>query len=128
MRRLGYQILKFIVVGVFAFLIDYGIMIVLTDVFFVHYLIASTISFSISVIFNYICSMTFVFSGGKNGSKQKEFILFVILSVFGLLINQISMFIFVEKLDVVVKISKIFATAIVMVWNFVTRKILIERD
>lgn len=127
MWTLGCQIIKFVIVGMLAFLIDYGIMVVLTDVFSVYYLFASTISFSISVIFNYICSMKFVFSGNKNGSKKKEFILFIVLSILGLMINQIAMVIFVEKLNIIVKISKIFATAIVMVWNFITRKILIEK-
>lgn len=127
MRALGYQIIKFGIVGVLAFLIDYGIMVFLTDFFSVYYLLASTVSFSISLIFNYICSMKFVFSRREEGNTKKEFILFIGLSVLGLGINQLSMLIFVEKLDFMVKISKIFATAIVMVWNFVTRKILIEK-
>lgn len=127
MWTLGRQIIKFVIVGMLAFLIDYGIMVVLMDIFSVYYLFASTISFFISVIFNYICSMKFVFLGNKNGSKKKEFILFIVLSVLGLMINQIAMFVFVEKLSIIVKISKIFATGIVMIWNFVTRKILIEK-
>ena len=36
------------------------------------------------------------------------------------------MYLTVEKLGIYYMISKIFATGIVMVWNFITRKIFIE--
>ena len=123
MKKLIDQIFKFGIIGALAFVIDYG----LTEVFNVNYLISSGISFTISVIFNYICSMKYVFVGRDDMSKQKEFIIFVILSVIGLGINQIIMWLMVDKLGIFYAIVKLFATAVVMVWNFVTRKIFLEK-
>ena len=57
MKKLLNQILKFGVVGGLAFIIDYGILIFLTEVFHINYLISTTISFIVSVIFNYIMSI-----------------------------------------------------------------------
>ena len=50
-----------------------------------------TLSFSISVIFNYIASVIWVFDVNKKHSKVRNFILFVIFSVIGLGINQLIM-------------------------------------
>ena len=51
------QFMKFGVVGVIAFVIDYGLLALLTEVFGVNYLVSATISFTVSVIFNYLASM-----------------------------------------------------------------------
>ena len=51
---------------------------------------------------------------------------FIILSIVGLGINQLIMWICVDKLGIFYMISKIGATAIVMVYNFITRKIFLE--
>ena len=97
MKKLIEQIMKFGVVGVLCFLIDYGLMILLTERFGVAYLISSGISFSVSVIVNYILSLTFVFDTGKDKNKIAEFVIFVVLSVIGLGINQVLMWVCVER-------------------------------
>ncbi len=126
MKKLISQIMKFGVVGVIAFLIDYGVLFVLTEFVHIHYLLSAMIAFTVSVIFNYIASMRFVFSGRQDLSKRKEFLIFIVLSVIGLGINELFMWILVERVHLFYMISKIFVTAIVMVWNFVTRKIFLE--
>ncbi len=125
-RKLFTQLMKFGIVGVIAFFIDYGVMVLLTEVFSVHYLLSALISFTLSVIFNYLASMRFVFKGRQDLSKAKEFMIFIILSVVGLGINELFMWIMVDRMHIFYMISKIFVTAIVMVWNFVTRKIFLE--
>lgn len=64
----------------------------------------------------------------KDGDKKKEFLVFIFLSVVGLGINQILMWIFVSRLYYFYMVAKIFVTAIVMVYNFITRKIFLERQ
>ena len=53
MKKLVAQIMKFGVVGVIAFVIDYGLLALLTEAFGVNYLVSATISFTASVVFNY---------------------------------------------------------------------------
>ena len=65
MKKLINQILKFGIVGVIAFIIDYGILILLTEVFNIYPLISAAISFTIYVIFNYISSVKWVFDVDK---------------------------------------------------------------
>ena len=126
MKKLISQFMKFGIVGVIAFVIDYGFMVLLTEVFGVPYLISTTVSFIISVIFNYFASMRFVFKRKDDMSRRREFIIFVVLSVIGLVINDVFMWLMVDFLFIDYRISKIVVTFIVAVWNFVTRKIFIE--
>ncbi|MEG0757983.1 MAG: GtrA family protein [Raoultibacter sp.] len=126
MKKLIAQVMKFGIVGVIAFVIDYGLLIFLTEVFGVDYLVSATISFIVSVVFNYVASMRYVFSHKEGMSKRREFILFIILSIIGLIINNVFLWIGVDLLGVDYRISKIIVTALVMVWNFVTRKLFLD--
>ena len=126
MKELLGQFAKFGVVGIIAFIIDYGLLALLTEVFGINYLISATISFSVSVVFNYIASMRYVFTHKENLSRRREFIIFVTLSVIGLIINNLVMALGVEIFGWHYLIVKIGATAIVTVWNFVTRKIFLD--
>ena len=128
MKKLISQILKFGFVGAAAFVIDYGLMVLLTEVFNVYSLISAAISFTVSVIFNYVASVKWVFEvDEEKNSKQKQFIVFVILSVIGLIINELIMWLMDSKFGIHYMISKLVATFVVMVWNFITRKIFLEK-
>ena len=126
MKRLFAQIMKFGVVGVVAFAIDYGLLIFLTEVFGIPYLVSATISFTVSVVFNYVASMRYVFAHKEGMSRRREFMVFIVLSVIGLGINNVCLWAGTDVLGVDYRLTKIIVTAIVMVWNFVTRKIFLD--
>lgn len=126
MKKLINQILKFGVVGGIAFVIDYGILFLLAKVIGLNELISAAISFIISLTFNYFLSTKWVFEAKKQ--TPKEVIIFVLLSVVGLGINEVLIYLGTKKLGIDVMIVKLFATAIVMVYNFITRKLIIEKN
>ncbi len=125
-NKLLNQILKFGLVGGTAFAIDYVLLYFCTEFLHIHYLISSIISFTVSVIFNYILSIKWVFDVKKK-QDVKDFVIFIILSVIGLGINSLIMYVMVEKFGVYYMFSKIVSTAVVMVYNFITRKIFVEK-
>ena len=127
MKKLISQIIKFGFVGFLCFFIDYGIMVFLTEALKINYLISSGCSFSVSVIVNYILSIKFVFDADRDANKVKQFLVFLFFSIGGLIINQIVMWVAVDLLGIFYMISKIGATAIVMVYNLITRKLFIEK-
>ena len=108
-------------------LIDYGLLLALTELAGFHYLVSGALSFAVSVVVNYLLSMKFVYEARARENRTGEFITFVLLSLVGLLINQLVMWVAVEFLGIWYQLAKIGATAIVMVYNFVSRKIIIER-
>ena len=115
--------IKFGFVGFLCFFIDWGIMVFLTEVFGINPLISSTISFTVSVTVNYILSVTFVFETDKNANKGSQFVIFVLLSIVGLGVNELCMWLGTDLLGIHYMITKVGATAVVMVYNFITRKI-----
>ena len=126
MKKLIIQLIKFGIVGVIATLIDVAVLMVLKEFMHVDVLVASAVAFSVSVIANYILSMLFVFKGSEN-SKVKEFIVFVALSIGGLLLNQFIMWLGTEIMTAYYLWVKAFALVFVSIYNFVTRKIFLEK-
>jgi len=125
-KKLIKQLFRFGIVGGIAFLIDYSILFICTEYLGIYYLISSFISFTVSTVFNYIASVRWVFDVDQKKSQRRNFVLFIVFSVIGLGINQCIMWFGVEKLDFYYMLVKIGATAIVMVFNFVTRKMFLE--
>ena len=119
------QLIKFAIVGVIAACVDVGVLVVLKELLHVDVLIASAISFCVSVTVNYILSMTFVFKS-KACNKIKEFVVFVCLSIGGLGLNQLILWIGVTFTSVYYLVIKILAMIIVPIYNFITRKIFLE--
>lgn len=125
-NKLFVQILRFGVVGGLAFLIDSALLYILTEYVHMYVLYSSVISFLVSLIFNYIMSIFWVFDVQKK-QGVKEIGLFVILSTIGLGVNQLVMYLGVEIFHIYYMFCKVIATFIVMVYNFITRKIFIEK-
>ena len=119
------QLIKFSIVGIIAAFIDVGLLVILKELISVNVFIASAVSFCISVTVNYILSMSFVLKS-KNNGKLKEFTIFVILSIGGLCLNQIILWIGVKFMSVYYLIVKFIAMVIVPIYNFLTRKIFLE--
>ena len=126
MKKLIIQLIKFGIVGVIATLIDLAVLMLLKEFMHVDVLAASAVAFSVSVIANYILSMLFVFKGSEI-SKVKEFIVFVALSIGGLLLNQFIMWIGTEIMTAYYLWVKVFALVFVPIYNFITRKIFLEK-
>lgn len=140
MKNLLNQIIKFGIVGLFCFLIDFGITTGFTNFLGIHYLISKFLGFVVSAVVNYLLSIKFVFTQKKEMDKKKEFTVFLILSAFGLLINEIVMYLCIDGIYAhsgqlqelvshanMVALSSILATGIVMVYNFISRKLFLER-
>ena len=84
--------------------------------------------------------MKFVFVSKEDMRKDKEFVIFVVLSLIGMLLNSVLLYICIDgiymhwmwlnqnlPIDWMNIVAKVIATGIVMVYNFVTRKIFLEK-
>lgn len=114
------EFFKFCLVGGGTFIVDYSLLYILTEYGGLSYLWSSALAFSVAVIVNYILCQRYVFVGAKNGVKQ--LVLFVTTSIVGLGINQLCMWLFVECVAMHYLLAKIFATAIVTIWNYITKR------
>ena len=105
MKKLLAQIAKFGIVGVLCFFIDFGLYTVsniafratgFAAAFEYYYLIAGLIGFSVSMIVNYLLSMKYVFERKDDLSRQKEFIIFFVLSLIGMGINELVLYVGID--------------------------------
>lgn len=140
MKKIIEQFLKFVVVGGISFLVDFTVYTIMCNVMHIHYIIAGVLGFTVSVVVNYILSMRYVFLSKDDMRKDKEFFIFVVLSLMGMFLNTILLYLCIdilysnlgylkqllsiERMNIV---AKVFATGVVMVFNFITRKIFLER-
>lgn len=125
-NKLFQQIFKFGIVGGIAFVIDYGIMVISKELLGFSILLSAGLGFTISIIFNYIASVKWVFDVNKEKDEKKNFILFIVFSIIGLVLTELIMFVGTNIINISYLIVKIAATAIVMVFNFITRKLFLE--
>lgn len=141
------EIIKFCITGGICFIIDAGLLYVLNRYVFVgHYIIDSALSFTVSVIVNYIICVKWVFENVNQQDKKTIFI-FIATSVVGLLLNAAIIKVVVElfasahigqpneillDLKVIgldsVMVAKVISTLIVMVWNYVTKRMAVTRQ
>lgn len=147
MKKLIDQILKFGVVGIISFIVDFVITMAVSTLLRTSVgmttsqaaLVGAFFGFVISVIVNYILSMKYVFERREDLDRKKEFTIFVVLSIIGLGINELIILFCIDLVyanwawlhnligaTLAIAGAKIVATAVVMVYNFVTRKIFLE--
>lgn len=121
------QIVKFIIVGGIATILDYLIFYISCNLLNIYPLISNILSFSVSVIYNYLASVKWVFDVDSSKNKKQLFFEFMFLSIIGLFLTEIIIYIGIELLNINEMIIKFVASLIVMVFNFVTRKMFLEK-
>lgn len=127
MKKILYQIVKFGGVGALCFVIDFSVLWLLHDLCSLDLLVSTALAFTVSVVINYLLSIRFVFSVAEEHTKTRNFLLFVLFSVLGLGLTELLMHLGTNVLAFHYGLVKIGSTAIVMVFNFVTRKQFLEK-
>lgn len=120
------QIWRFAVTGGICFVCDFAVLVACVEFLDFHYLWAATCGFTLGVVVNFYLSVYWVFSA-QSANKARIFVPFVVLALCGLGITNLAMFVGVEWLSLPYSVSKVGATFIAMVFNFCSRKILLER-
>lgn len=125
--RLLVQFVRYFFVGGFAFIVDFGLLYILTEYAGLHYLLSATLSFISGLLVNYVISCIWVFSNSKFKNRLVEFLFFAAIGVVGLLLNDALIWLFTDCIGTHYMFSKIVAAAIVYLWNFFARKYLVFR-
>jgi putative flippase GtrA len=121
-NSLGQQFCRYTLVGGIAFCFDFGTLFVLSRFLGIHYLISAGIAFLIGLAVNYALSTTFVFAKRSVGNKGVAFVIFALIGVAGLGLNELFIWLFTEIVGLHYLLSKVVSTAFVYLWNFFARK------
>lgn len=124
-KSLTYQFLRYIVVGGFAFIIDFSTLFFLTEYLHVHYLVSSAVAFIFGLNVNYFLSKRFVFNSSRLKSVHIEYLTIIFISITSLLLNQLLLWFITEKIGLFYLYSKLVSAGIVLIYNFTIRKIIV---
>ena len=130
-KSLAGQFFRYLVTGGLAFVADFGLFALCLYVCEWHYLLANLVGLVAGLVLNYAMSIVWVFTACRRTlEKQKvmEFVLFALVGIAGVGINQLLMYLMVDGLSLNEMASKMIAAVLVLMWNFGGRKLMLFRE
>ena len=116
-KILIYKFLKFGIVGCSGMIIDFGMTYICKEFFKLNIFISNAIGFILAATSNYFLNRVWTF---ESHSEQigTQYVQFMVVSVIGLGINSLVLYLLNEKLKWNFYLSKLFAIGITTIWNF----------
>lgn len=111
------KFIKFCVVGASGMVVDFGVTWILKEKLKVNKYIANSTGFILAATSNYVWNRLWTFQS-ENSGIAVEYLSFIGISIIGLLINNIVIYILNDKLKITFYLSKLFAICVVTLWNF----------
>ena len=121
------QLFSYLIVGGIATVVEWVCFYILSYQTHIHYLLATTLAFVISTAANWLAGRLLTFRGAEKQPILQELAKIYAVSIIGLLLNLLLMYLFVQKVGLAKMVGKIIATVLVFAWNFVVRKFWIYR-
>ena len=115
------QLARYVVVAGIGLVVDFGVLVLLTEKAHFFYVVAATCSFLLALVVNYLLSMWWVFPPSKY-SRWREFVMFGAIGLVGLVMNDLLIWALTSGLGIYYVLSKGISTVIVFGWNFLARK------
>ena len=122
------QFFRYVFVGGIATVVDWGLLFAVTDFILLHHLISAVIAFVGGLITNFFLSQLLVIKANEarvNGVM--EFLSYALIGIIGLGITELILFLLTDCGQLYYMLSKVIATAIVLVWNYVARKLIVYK-
>ncbi len=121
------QFFRYGIVGGFAFMVDFASLYCFTEYLGIYYLTSAALAFILGLITNYLLSIIWVFKSRTIQNRYIEFLVFGAIGAVGLVLNELIIWFFTEKVALHYMMSKLISTAIVYLWNFFIRKFMLFR-
>ncbi len=120
------KFLKFCAVGFSGMLIDFGTTWLLKEKVRINKYIANSTGFVLAATSNYIWNRIWTFESSNN-EIAVEYFSFILISVAGLGINNLVIYILNDRLRINFYVSKLLAIGVVTIWNFIMNFIITFR-
>ena len=120
--KLHVQFLRYFLVGGTAFVVDFTTLYILTEFAGLFYILSASISFMIGLVFSYTLSVIWVFNHRNVKEKSREFTLFLLIGVIGLILNALLIGSLTELIGINYLGSKVIAATFIFFFNFSARK------
>jgi len=108
--------MKFGITGLSGMVLDFSVTWFFKEVLFINKFLANGIGFTAAVISNYMINRTWTFQ--SKAEMGRQFAGFATVSVIGLLLNTLIVYVFNHLLLLNFYLSKVIAVGLVFIWNF----------
>lgn len=123
------QFFRYVFVGGVATVVDWGVLFVLTDLCKLYHLISAIVSFIAGLMVNFVLSKLLVFNANEaRVNKVFELLGYAVIGVVGLGITELIMYLFSDLAHLHYMLSKMIATAVVLIWNYLARKFILYKN
>lgn len=119
------QFARYVLVGGLAFIVDFTALFFLTESLEFHYLVSASIAFLLGLVTNYLLCISWIFHHRTVSNRLHEFIIFSLVGIAGLLLNNLLIFLLTEFVSFHYLMSKAVAAAVILVFNFSLRRSLL---
>ena len=119
------QLFRYLQVAFVAFAVDIGSLYAFTEFAGLHYLVSAALAFVLGVTTNYLLSIRWVFKSSALSDRRAEVVIFVLIGVAGLGLNELFLHLFTRYAGLYYMLSKFISTGIVFFFNFFLRKFLL---
>ncbi|MCD6658833.1 MAG: GtrA family protein [Lentimicrobium sp.] len=117
-RDVAYKFAKFGAVGLSGVVVDFGFTYVCKEWLKIQKYVANAIGFTIAASSNYILNRIWTFHS-NNPEIALEYGRFLFISLIGLLINTLVLWLLVSKAKFNFYFAKLLAIGVVTIWNFI---------
>ena len=117
MGSILFKFIKFGLVGLSGIFVDFGITYLAKEKLKIHKYVANSLGFTLAATSNYFLNRIWTFKS-TDPEIIIQYLKFIIISVIGLIINNLIIWLLHDKKGMNFYISKVVATIIVVIWNF----------
>ena len=122
-QNIWIQLLRYGFVGGVAFLADFSTLALLHHVVHCNQYLAAAIAFAVGLLVNYLLSKWAVFQQAAQQGKVFEFISYAVIGILGLGLTEGIIWLLHEQFAIAVLAAKAIAAVIVLLWNFLARRL-----
>jgi putative flippase GtrA len=116
------KLLKYVTVSIVITAIDVGLLMLLVEVFMLHYLLAVSVSYTFALLSKFALNKFWVFNNAQ-GFWTEQLGRFTLVSASGLILSNIIMCGGIDKLFLFYLVVKMVSIAVVFAWTFVFHNI-----
>ena len=122
-------VFRYIVSGGTSAMVDLVLLYVFNSILHMHYLLAATLAFAIAFFVSFILRKFWTFKNNSLDGLHKQMAIYLGSSLFGLSLNTLLMYLFVDYFHVHVILSQIFAGALVACGTFfISRRVFRRKE
>jgi len=122
------KFIRYFIIGGIAALTNMAIFFIFAKILRFNYLAVGALAFIVATFVNYILSVKYVFKSGIRFSKQKELFWVYVVSIIGLIENEVILYLLASILHIEIMISQVIAVGAVFFWNYIARNSFVFRS